>query len=245
MLLPVQDGAGVTVVVRSDDLEAADILRDRLAPYLHDDETLHDGAANRPIRDISVRFGAIQNGVRDAHLITRNGCEARRTFSRDDAMDTALALLQTFRPVPPGATSLNARLLTRDGTAVVVADGFGPAIDTRHRVITAAGYTIHPYTPVWVDAARAEALVPSSQHDLVDEGFDRLPIAHLVADAPAEDLDQSASSRLARLAPLVAGRTQPTRGDDLRALVELTSTCDVVRIGHSDPKQVARVLVEL
>jgi len=235
--LRADDGSEPLVGVRTNDADAVDVLRDRLGPLIADDEEFR-------FPNIRIQFGRRRGHMTDTHIVFRRGVQAFHTFSRDQAIDAAMAQLHTFLPHPDGLTPLQVRALERNGSVVLVSDAFASALDAHHRRLEAAGYSLLPHIPVLVDAAASEALLPRAS-DPVAPALARVPISHLVAFALAQDADIPTSVGLLQLKALVSGAYGRLRGADLQRLATLTATVPVVRIDSGESRRVVRTLVDL
>ena len=224
--------AGVPVVVRVNRSDVVDALERRLAPWRAE----HPGNSAA----ISLVVAEHEDGRRVAHAVYRNGFVVRYTFSLDEALDTVEALLHTFGPVPEGTTPMHARVLERDGSVVLVSDVFAETVDGHHRRLARAGFRTWAHNPAFVDADRAEVLLPDGPPGA--GSWRRVPVAQVVAFAPEGDPSDSAAVRITHLTPLVAGRDAPTRGAEVRALVALTDAVPVARLGDVAPHAVVRAL---
>ncbi len=230
------DGVEQILGIRASDAEVVTVLRNRLAPLVVDHPEV--------FANISIRVGGRRGHLRDAHLVYRRGFQTMRTFSLDAALDAAIGLVHTFSSTPVGTTPMHARTLVRGDSAILVSDNFSHVIDARSRQLSAAGFTIGSHAPVLVDSATGEALIPTGD-DISAPTMSRVPISHVVVFAPDAAATVSPAVRLTHITMLVAGRDGPTRGDDLHALVELTTTVPVVRLDVLEPRNVARAIIQL
>ena len=230
------DGAEQLLGIRTNDASAADAIRRRLGPLLAE--------APFGFPNIEVRFGSRRGAMTDVNLVYRRAIEVLRTFSREQAIDGALAQLHTFRAPPAGTTPMRVLALQRAGSVVLVSDTFSPAVDAQHRRLAAAGYSRWLHTPVLVDAAEHEALLPR-ECDASEPEFTRMPISHLVSPGVALPPDLPIPDLVTRNKILIAGPLRPLRAENLGALARLASSVPIVRIDSWDSRQVAQALVEL
>lgn len=215
---------GVPVVLRANELPAVARLADRCAPWLVD----HPGTEPA----ISLAVGASEGRRRGAHIVHREGILVRATHSLDTALDTVVALARTFAPAPDDAVPLHVRPLERDGSVVLVSDGFRDVLDGHHRRITAAGFRDGGYQPVLVDPGRAEALLPVGPLDRLE--WRRVPIESVVVFAPPEDRTSSPAARIAHLVALAAGRTHHATGAGIQAVIDLDDRVPIRRLSSVD-----------
>jgi hypothetical protein len=228
------DGTERLVGIRTNDVDVAAAVRERLGPLLADDEPF--GFPN-----ISILLGARTGRVRDVDVVVRRTVRAFHTFSPDEAIDAAMALLPTFLPVPAGLTSLHARALERQGSVVLVADVFAGVLDAERRRISAAGYAVTAPTPVLVDPVAAVAHLPAATdltRDLV-----ACPISHVVVTGVPPDHTVPDAFDLARIAPLVCSTEHPVQRDDFAALADLAAAVPLVWVPAIDRRQLVGALL--
>jgi len=235
--VPAGDDSARLVGMRTNDADAVEELRNRLGPLVV--------PGDQPVfPNISLRMGARRHGARDAHFVYRSSLQASSTFARDQAIDAALALLHTFQPLPDGLTPMSVRALERDDSVVLVADGFAPAVDAYHRRLSAAGFRMPPHTPVLVDCATGEALLPRGR-DLCDPPLERVPVSHVVTAHVHGAASDSAALALLRLKNLVTGPQRPLRSADLQSLATLTAAVPVERIDTWESRRIVTALLDL
>lgn len=226
--------AGTPVVVRTSELEVVALLEERLAPF----RIPNPGLEPR----VSLVVSRSEDGRRSTNSVHRDGWTVRTTHSLDAALDTVERVLLTCGPQPDGVATFHARVLERDGAAVLVTDTFRDALDGHHRRVAQAGFVDALVAPVLVDPLAAEVLLPAGTPDAPH--WRRVPVRSVVAFAPSDDAD-SPAVRVTHFTALVTGRGRPTNGADVQALVDLMEGVPFVRIDESLPGPVARRLVEL
>jgi hypothetical protein len=226
--LRLEDGSERLVGLRTNDLAAAATLRERLGPQLAADEPF--GFPN-----ISLLIGRQRGHARDVNIVVRRGVRVFHTFSLDEAVDAALALVPTFLPPPDGFVPLHVRALARDGALTLVADLFAEVLDAQRRRLRGAGYDWLPQSPVLVDPRTGLAR-------LAPDDTPR-PIAQLVVTGEQSHGSGCTSFDLARLTPLVSSGGRPLRVDDVRALAELARRVPVVWVDAVDRRRLADALL--
>jgi len=236
--LPADDDSRRFVGIRTDDVDAANAIRERLGPLLADDE---------PFRfpNVSLSIGNREGFRTSRNIVFRRSVRAFHTFSREQAIDATLAQLHTFVPHDARFTPMRVRALAREGSVVLVSDSFTSVIDAEHRRLSAAGYRALLQTPVLVDAVNREAQLPRSDDWPMPE-LVGVPVSHVVAPGSPHDAALPAAFSVARAAMLVTRPGERSiRGEDVRALAELTSGVPLVKIDTGDRREIARILIEL
>lgn len=231
------DGTEVLVGIRTNDVGAVVEIERRLGRLLADTEPFS-------YPNIGIQIGGRRGTVADKHVVYRRGQALFHTADREQAIEAALAQLHTLLPAPSGVIPMHARALMRDGAVVVASDSFASPIDVSHRRLAAAGYQLLPHSPVLVDCAAAEALIPRFG-DLGAPEYDRVPVSHIFAAASPMAPDDPAAIGLLQIRTFVVGRHQPLRSDHLRDLAALTAAVPVVRLPYWDPRLVADALLAL
>jgi hypothetical protein len=226
---------GVPVVARASSIEVAERIADRLAPWRVEHPGINAG--------ISLKASAHEDGRRTAHSVYRHGFFVRSTYSLDDALQTVEALLHTFVPAPADVTPMHVRALELNGSVLLVSESFTETVDGHHRRLARAGVRVWPHAPVFVDGARAQALLPDGAPG--EGAWRRIPVAQVVAFAPTGDEDVSPAVRITHFTPLVAGRDAPTQGADVQALVALKEVVPFVGLDVVAPHSVIGALLEL
>lgn len=217
------------VGVRCSDAEVLARLRDALAAHVV------DGVDADP--NVSLRVGESRRGRRDAHLVYRRGFRTYQSFDLDDAIGAALDVVHTLRMPEAGLYAVHARALLAGEHAVLVSEGFADAIDGHRRKVTAAGFTVARHSPVLVDLASGEVVLPAGG-DPVAPATRRVPVRKVVVFAPMADDVASPVVRLSHFTALVAGRGAPTTHVDLEALVTLQERLPFVRLDRLDARSV-------
>ena len=231
-----RDGTERIVGLRTNDPDIAARLRTRLAAHVL------EGVDVFP--NVSLRVGSRKRGRRDVHVVYRRNYGVCRTFDLDTAVAAAVSVVHTLRLPPAGAEEFYARALLRGGTALLVSESFGFAADVHHRQIVAAGFLPLYYSPVLVDPATAELLVPVDSTSLVPE-YRRVPLSGALVFAPAEESADHAAVSLSHLTSLVARRVGPTQARDLEALVALRQKVPFHRVPVAEPREAVRVICAL
>jgi len=230
-----EPGPDRLVGIRTNDLAVAAEVRERLGDLLADDEPF--GYPN-----LSVLVGATRGPVRDVNIVVRRGVRAFHTFSREEAIRAALALVPTFAAPPAGLLPLQARPLVRDRRVVLVADVFAEALDAERRRLERAGFALLPVLPVLVDPARAEAIVPDGASA---RGNERLPITALVVAGEQADSFGITSFDLARLTPLVSGGQRPLVAREVSELADLLQAVPLTWVHAVERDRLAEALLSL
>jgi hypothetical protein len=230
------DGSERLVGIRTNDLDAAEVVRERLGPLLADEPF---GYPN-----ISILIGARRGPVTDTSVVVRRGARTFHTFSREDAIEAGLGLLHTFVPPPEHLTPLEVRALERDGAVVLVDNVFAEALDAQRRRLGAAGFTVLPVSPVLVDAAARLAFLPRAG-DLAAPAFEAQPVSHLVVTGAVPEPGPRRAYDLARISSLVSRDRRSLRAADVDALSVLTAGVPLVWVDAVQQEQLRAALLGL
>jgi hypothetical protein len=245
----------LVIGVRTNDDEMSALLARALRPQV---EAGVDAPPN-----LSLTFGAADGRVRDRHFLYRSGVSVVRTSSRGRVLRGALRYLASYAPTPSDMTGVNAKLLLRDGDALLVDARFGVTVDVLERRLQSLGLRVlDVHTPlldretldIRVEAPRLE-MDPEGRAE-IDREYPPAPqevelqkasyrLAGIVAWGDEASDGRSPAERLTELTPLVVGRHGRIAPDDLDALTHVSGRCEVVRIPVPDPRQLVRALQNL
>ncbi len=232
------DGTERLVGIRTNDLDAARVVRERLGPLLADDEPF--GFPN-----VSILFGDRRGRVRDVNIVIRRGVRVHHSFSRDDSIDAGLALLATFADPPDGLVPVQGRAVERDGSVVLVHEDFAEALDAQRHRWEQRGHTLSPTSPVWVDPVAGVARLARGGPIGAPER-ESVPISHLIVAGAAPAAPGSLSAfDLARLTPLVSGGPRPLRTSEVAAMAELATRVPVVWVRAVDQRELVDAFAQL
>jgi hypothetical protein len=245
----------LVIGVRTNDEEMTALLRGALRPHVESDL---DAPPN-----LSLTFGAADGRERRFHFLYRSGHSVVRTNSPGRLLRGAIRHLEGFAPAPPGMTRMNAKLLVRDGDAMLVDGRFGGTIDILERRLHRLGYRlVDVHTPlldretlqVKLDAPRLDPdpdgrveidrRYPPTRHEVeLHDGRYRLRGLVMWGD-PALD-GQSPAQRYAELTPLATGRDGTIVADDLDVLGRISQVSEILRIEYPDARQLLSALRDL
>jgi hypothetical protein len=231
------------------------LLRGALRPHVEADL---DAPPN-----LSLTFGESNGRVRGLHFLYRSGRSVVRTESRGRLLRGAIRHLEGFAPAPPGMTHLNAKLLVRDGEAMLVDGRFGGTVDTIERRLHRLGYRLVDVGTPLLDRQTLEIRTEASRLDPDPEGraeIDRRypPKPHevelhdaryrvrglVVAGDPTPD-GQSPAQRYTELTPLATGADGAIAADDLDLLVRVSRSWEILRTEYPDARQLLAALRNL
>jgi hypothetical protein len=240
--------------VRTNDDEMSALLARALRPQVE------AGVEAPP--NLSLTFGSADGRVRDRDFLYRSGLSVVRTSSRGRALRGALRYLESYAPGPPGMTRLNAKLLLRDGNAVLVDGRFSVTVAVLERRLQRLGLRVVDVHMPLLDPETLDIRVEAPRVEMDPEG--RAEIDRRYRPAPYEvELQEgryrlagiiawgdetgghSPARRIAELTPLVVGWDGGIAPDDLETLTHVTDTCEVVRIPHADAHQLVQALRNL
>lgn len=230
------DGSERLVGIRTNDLGAADVVRERLGPLLADEPF---GYPN-----ISILLGARRGSVTDKSVVVRRGARMFHTFSREGAIAAGLGLVHTFLPPPDHLTPLEVRALERDGAVVLVDNVFAEALDAQQRRLVGAGYTVHALSPVLVDPFARLAHLPRGG-EIAAPRFDTVPVTHLVVTGAAPNSGALGSFDLVRISPLAARDRRSLHARDVEALSLLAADVELVWVDAVERAQLLAALLGL
>ena len=199
--------------VRTNDAEMSELLVRALRPQI---EAGVDAPPN-----LSLTFGATEGRTRNRHFLYRSGISVVRTSSRGRALRATLRYLESYAPIPPEMTGVNAKLLLRDGDAILVDGRFGVTVDVLERRLERLGLRIvDVHTPlldpetlaIRVEAPRLdtdpdgraeiERRYPPAPRE-VELQNSRYALAGIVTWGGEASDERSPAQRFAELAPLV------------------------------------------
>jgi hypothetical protein len=242
----------LVIGVRTNDEEMSALLANAVRPHVEADL---DAPPN-----LSLTFGESKGRVRDRHFLYRSGQSVVRTMSRGRLLRGALTNLESYAPIPPDLTPLNAKLLLRDGEAVLVDGRFGATLDVLERRLQRFGVRVVDVpTPLLdretleinLDAPRLEMdrdaraeidrRYPPTPHE-VELHDARYRLERIVTWGEDEPDGASPAQRFAELTPLVTGRDGRIAPNDLDTLTRVTGSCEVVRIRNADARQLLQAL---
>src|SRR5918994_547268 len=183
--------------------------------------------------NLSLTFGETNGRVRDLHFLYRSGLSVVRTDSRGRVLRGALRHLDGFTQDNPDATRVNAKLLVRDGDAMLVDGRFGGTVDVLGRRLDRLGYRIADVHSPLLDRetleiklqasgllmdpdglAEIDRRYPPTRHE-VELHDGRYRLRGLVTWSVTEPDAQSPAQRYAELTPLVTDRDGHIAADDL------------------------------
>ena len=211
--------------------------------------------------NLSLKLGVDDGPVRDFHFLLRGTSPAVRTASRGRLLRATLAQLDGFADLPPGTVRLNARLLVRDGEAVLVDLVLGSQLDRVERRLERLGYQFADHHGAVLDRTTLEAVLwaprlqieaaalAALEHDHPTEpgefplASSRFPMARVVAYAPWHDeADRSPARSLVDLAPLVTTPDGRLDTDHLELLGRLAEQGLVTRIAQVEDPELIELL---
>jgi hypothetical protein len=237
--------------VRTNDDEMSALLARALRPHV---EIGVDAPPN-----LSLAFGATDGRVRSRHFLYRSGISVVRTSARGRLLRGALRYLESYAPVPSDLTNMNAKLLLRDGQAVLVDGRFGMTVDVLERRLQRLGLRVVDVYPPLLDAGTLNIRIEAPRLEMDPDGRAeierryppspqeielrkvRYPIAGIVMwgdDAP----DGSPAQRFAELTPLVADPHGQIAPYDLEVLARVNRSCEVVRTPYADARHLLEAL---
>jgi hypothetical protein len=244
----------LVIGVRTNDEEMTALLRGALRPHVEADL---DAPPN-----LSLTFGAADGRKRGFHFLYRSGHSVVRTNSPGRLLRGAIRHLEGFAPAPPGMTRMNAKLLVRDGDAMLVDGRFGGTIDILERRLHRLGYRlVDVHTPL-LDRETLEIRLQAPRLDTEPDGRveidrryppapeevelhdGRYRIRGLVIWSQEESDGQSPAQRFAKLTPLAAG-PDGIDADDLDVLARLCGSSELLPIPYPDARQLLSALRDL
>lgn len=231
------------------------LLRDALRPHV---EPGVDAPPN-----LSLTFGEADGRVRGLHFLYRSGGSVVRTDSRGRLLRGAVRHLEGFAPAPPGTTRVNAKLLVRDGHAVLVDGRFGGIVDVLERRLHRLGYRLVDVHAPLLDRETLEIKLEAPSLELdpygraeIDRRYPPTPqevelhdgryrVRGIVAWGDPAPKERSPARRFAELAPLATGRDGTIAPDDLELLARLDESCEILRISYPDATELLATLREV
>jgi hypothetical protein len=245
----------LVIGVRTNDDEMTELLLGALRPHV---EPGVDAPPN-----LSLKFGETDGRVRDLHFLYRSGLSVVRTDSRGRLLRGALRHLDGFTQDNPDATRVNAKLLVRDGDAMLVDGRFGGTVDVLGRRLDRLGYRIADVHAPLLDRETLEIRLQSSDLQMDADGLaeidrrypptrqevelqdGRYRLRGLVAWSVTEPHAQSPAQRYAELASLVTDRAGHISTDDFDVLARIPQSCEILRIPYPDARQLMKALRDL
>jgi hypothetical protein len=245
----------LVIGVRTNDDEMTALLGGALRPHV---EAELDAPPN-----LSLTFGESDGRVRGLHFLYRSGRSVVRTESRGRLLRGAMRHLEGFAPPPPGMTRVKAKLLVRDGEAMLVDGRFGGTVDIIERRLHRLGYRLVDVSTPLLDRETLEIQIGAPRVDTDPEGraeIDRRypPKPHevelrdaryrvrglVVAGDPTPD-GQSPAQRYTELTSLATGRDGTIAADDLDVLVRVSRSWEILRTEYPDARQLFAVVRDL
>jgi hypothetical protein len=239
--LPTADGDRI-VGIRSNVATALARVRERLASLVVE--------GVEPFANVSIKIGEKLGSTRLVHNVLRGSVVVSRPRTEDAAIDDAIDVLHTFVAPPAGCVRLPVRVAVRDGRAVVLTIMAGDGLGRHSRRLADAGWHVLPFSPVLIDAERAEVLVPAGRtpSDITSlTRAARLPISHLVEFVPAhlQGASISPAQSLSQLTGLISRVDQRMTSEGLDALLALVRRVGVIRMLGIDDGTVVDTLLQL
>jgi hypothetical protein len=203
--------------------------------------------------------------VRELHRLYRGAQVVVHTRSGGRLLRAALAHLDGFADLAPEVIRLNARVLVRDGAAVLVSAALTGQLDRIERRLERLGYQVADVEGAPVDRATTEVVLwsprleidPDALADLEREhprerrefplAPARLPIRCLVTFAGelAANGQRSPARRLVDLAHLVIGRDGLVHAADLELLGRLDDQGFVTRVPLLEDRELLELIGSL
>jgi len=238
--------------IRTNDAEMSALLARAVRPQV---ERGIDAPPN-----LSLTFGATNGRLRDRHFLYRSGMSVVRTSSRGRVLRGALRYLESYSSVPSDVTGMNAKLLVRDGEAVLVDGRFGMTVDVLERRLERLGLrVVDVHTPrldpetldIRVEAPRLE-IDPDGRAEIdrryptapreVELQKGRYPLAGVVTWGGDASDERSPAQRFADLTPLVVARDGHLAPEDLEVLARVNASCEIVRTPQGDARHLFEAL---
>jgi hypothetical protein len=180
--------------------------------------------------NLSLFVGDADGQVRELHRLYRGGVVAMHTRSPGRLVRAALAHLDGFFAPPANIRQIHARVLIRDGAAVLVGQIFTGQFDRVERRLERVGYQVADTYGAPVDPRTNEVVLPPPRFD-VDAGA----AASLDRGFPPERRE----FRLASIRLPIAGLVLPVHDDHIH------DNAHVEGDGDGEPPSPARSLVAL
>lgn len=184
--------------------------------------------------NLSLLLGATRGSVRDFHWLFHGGTAMVRTRSVGRLVRATIAHLDSFGPSDPGRFDVNARLLVRRGTAVLVDPLLGGAVDQLEQRLHGVGFQVADVALVSVDRQRLEVVMSPSRFEVDADALRALerdfppsaseltstsailPVRAFITAAPRAELAGSAAARLVAMTRLLSEHAhEPARLEDL------------------------------
>ena len=230
------DGTERFAGVRCSDPDVVEILRARFGDSVMPDMSVFP--------NVSLKIGTARGGRREAHKLIRRGLQSMLTFDLETAIEATVWSVHGLAAPPPGVVPLHGRALIRNGTATILVEALTVAVDQMHRDYATAGCERVLHSPLWVDAERAELLVPRGDPALPQ--FDRVPVGHLVGYSQDPVDRTSVIGRLVYLTPFITGHgCLYSSLHDLRCLLALSQRVNVVMLKTQDRREVLQGILAL
>ena len=215
--------------------------------------------------NLSLFVGGDEGPVRALHRLYRGALVAVHTRSEGRLLRAVLAHLDGFADLPPDVIRLNARVLVRDGAAVLVSARLGGNLDRIERRLERLGYQVTDVEGAPVDRETAEVVLWSPRLEIAPDALAdlerehprerrefalapaRLPIRGLVTFAgdPETDGQRSPARRLVDLAHLVFGRDGLVHAADLELLGRLDDRGFVTRVPPLEDRELLELIGSL
>jgi hypothetical protein len=245
----------LVVGVRTTDDEMTALLAAALRPHVEVD-------ADAP-PNLSLTFGESKGRVRGLHFLYRSGHSVVRTESHGRLLRGAIRHLEGFAPAPPETMRVNAKLLVRNGDAVLVDGRFGGTVDTIERRLHRLGYRLVDVTTPVLDRETLEIRTEAPRLDADPEGRAEIDRRYppkpyevelhdaryrvrglVVAGDPTPD-GQSPAQRYTELTPLAAGPDGAIAANDLDLLVRVSRSWEILRTEYPDARQLLAAVRDL
>jgi hypothetical protein len=213
--------------------------------------------------NLSLTLGETDGRVRGLHFLYRSGLSVVRTDSPGRLLRGAIRHLDGFAPTPADMTRMNAKLLVRDGDAMLVDGRFGGTVDMVERRINRLGYRLVDVHAPLLDRESLEIQLHAPHLDVDPEGRAEIdgrypPTPHevelhdgryrlrgLVVWGDQAPDGRSPAQRYAELTALATGGDGTIVADDLDVLVRLSRSSEILRIEYPDARQLVAALREL
>jgi hypothetical protein len=243
--------------VRSNDLDVAARLRAALANHVVPDVEAPP--------NLSLLVGGGDGRVRDFHWLYRGGQATVRSRTIGRLVRAAVAHLDAYAPGPGQLLRLDARLLVRDGVAVLVDPVLGSIVDRVERRLQRLGYQVGDVAAVSVDREGLYVVLSAPQLELDPDALDALerdspreavelelspaalPVQALLLWEPDREHPVSPAGRLVSVTRLLTSmRPDPVTCDDLLLAEQLLGAWEIHPCPSEDEAflELARLLID-
>jgi hypothetical protein len=230
--------------VRSNDVDVAARLRAVLVDHVVPDVEAPP--------NLSLLVGGTDGRIRDFHWLYRGGRATVRSRTIGRLVRAAVAHLDAYAPRPEHQVQLDARLLVREGVAVLVDPLLGSIVDRVERRLQRLGYQVGDVAAVSVDPDGFDVVLSAPTLDLDPDALDALerdspreavelglgpaalPVQALLLWEPDREHPVSPAGRLVSVTRLLTSmRPDPVTLDELLLAVQLLGAWEI----HSCPSE--------